>query len=308
MPIVPDILIVEDVRATARQSEILLTKKADFKVEVAKTGKEAIDLYKRYHTADYQGKLKIILMDIGLPDTSGIEVTQQIRNYENANKLATALICGFTASVNEDQMLKYQECGMNGCIEKGSLLIENINKMIIFFQDSPHKFLKPTQFNSPINPPEPAKKLVASTNLVLSNKNASFHITEYPNILIVEDVKISLRLTKAALERENYKVVTATSGEEAVKVYNSYKKYLQIILMDINLPKMTGLDAVQEIRLLEKESHIIKPVLIFGLTGNVSKENIESYKLYPSQSSFRFQSKETLHSLVLLAHLYSHQC
>ena len=76
-----------------------------------------------------------------------------------------------------------------------------------------------------------------------------------------------------------------------------------------------GIERGQQVckEILEKEPGfiIIPPEFdvneTYVIFENLQKD-IKATELYPSQSSFRFQSKETLHSLVLLAHLYSHQC
>jgi two-component system cell cycle response regulator DivK len=67
-----------------------------------------------------------------------------------------------------------------------------------------------------------------------------------PVILVVEDDEKSRRLMHDVLEHEGYDVVVAVDGEEGLDLIRSLHPAL--VLMDIQLPGMSGLDAVREIR------------------------------------------------------------
>ena len=65
-------------------------------------------------------------------------------------------------------------------------------------------------------------------------------------ILLVEDDKFSMKLLKAILEGVGYEVEACDNGEVAIGVLNSKK--FDLIVMDIQLPKLNGLDATTKIR------------------------------------------------------------
>ncbi len=65
-------------------------------------------------------------------------------------------------------------------------------------------------------------------------------------VLIVDDDKNTRRLLKAVLEKENYTVVTAQNGEEALDALD--KEHVDIILLDIMMPKMDGYEFTSLIR------------------------------------------------------------
>ncbi|MEO8137630.1 MAG: response regulator [Betaproteobacteria bacterium] len=65
-------------------------------------------------------------------------------------------------------------------------------------------------------------------------------------ILVVEDDEKSRRLMHDVLEHEGYVVVVAADGEAGLHLIRSLHPAL--VLMDIQLPGMSGLDAVREIR------------------------------------------------------------
>jgi serine phosphatase RsbU (regulator of sigma subunit) len=65
------------------------------------------------------------------------------------------------------------------------------------------------------------------------------------HILLVDDSVVNLKLAKAALEQE-YKVTMVTSGEEALKFLE--KKQPDLILLDIEMPGLSGFDVVEKMK------------------------------------------------------------
>lgn len=74
------------------------------------------------------------------------------------------------------------------------------------------------------------------------------------NVLIVEDNIINLRLLEAFVKRLKVRWQTAMDGAAAVEKWRQGGFHL--VLMDIQLPVMSGLEATREIRRLERENHI----------------------------------------------------
>ncbi|KAI5306568.1 ssk1 response regulator receiver [Ascosphaera pollenicola] len=74
------------------------------------------------------------------------------------------------------------------------------------------------------------------------------------NVLIVEDNIINLKLLEAFMKRLKVRWQTAMNGREAVTKWR--KGGFHLVLMDIQLPVMNGLDATREIRRLERINHI----------------------------------------------------
>ena len=88
-------------------------------------------------------------------------------------------------------------------------------------------------------------------------------------ILIVEDNPQNMRLTEMTLRSENYTLLKATDGEEALDI--ARRERPDLIIMDIQLPKMNGLEVTRKLREPPAFSHTI----IIGLTAYAMKGDKE---------------------------------
>ena len=89
-------------------------------------------------------------------------------------------------------------------------------------------------------------------------------------ILLVEDDKNQRLLYELELRQEGYEVVTASNGKEALEKVQVQRP--DIIIMDINMPKMDGIEAIG--RILDKNKEI--PVIINTAYSNY-KDNYMSW-------------------------------
>ncbi len=72
-------------------------------------------------------------------------------------------------------------------------------------------------------------------------------MSEAARVLVVDDEAAVLDVAKCALERAGYQVQTATTGPQALEVLRS-SNHFGLILLDMSMPGMSGIDAVTEIR------------------------------------------------------------
>jgi osomolarity two-component system sensor histidine kinase NIK1 len=85
-------------------------------------------------------------------------------------------------------------------------------------------------------------------------------------ILLVEDNLLNQRIVTFSLKKFNHDVVIANNGVEAVEHFR-VKKF-DVILMDIMMPVMDGLEATVKIREFENINQIEKRTPIIALTAN----------------------------------------
>ena len=93
------------------------------------------------------------------------------------------------------------------------------------------------------------------------------------NILLVEDNAINMEIAKEMLEMFGAKVTEAWNGLEAVEKFcQSQINEYDLILMDMQMPKMDGCSATKEIRNMDRKD--AKSIIIIALTANAFAEDI----------------------------------
>ena len=75
-----------------------------------------------------------------------------------------------------------------------------------------------------------------------------------PKVLVVEDFEDLRRLVASYLDSRGYQVFEATNGKVAIQTARSEKPHL--ILLDIRLPDINGVDVVRELRKLSQTKHV----------------------------------------------------
>jgi len=89
-------------------------------------------------------------------------------------------------------------------------------------------------------------------------------------ILIVEDNPASLRLLRMALRAQDYILLEATDGEEALDM--AMREKPNLIIMDIQLPKMNGLEVTGRLRQMPAFSHIpVIAITAYAMKGDKEK-------------------------------------
>ena len=96
-------------------------------------------------------------------------------------------------------------------------------------------------------------------------------------IVLVEDNPVDLDLTIRAFKKRKLSnpIIVVRDGEEAIELFNSWAVNAPkpvVILLDLNLPKVNGLDVLKHIRILDRFTKI--PVVV--LTSSSEDRDIES--------------------------------
>ena len=146
----------------------------------------------------------------------------------------------------------------------------------------------PTSPPARVASPRPPKKFIKNEK-TKSGPTGLMEGTVPPiNVLIVEDNNINLKLLEAFMKRMKVRWQSAVNGQEAVNKWRAGGFHL--VLMDIHLPVMNGLEATKEIRRLEK----VNGIGVFSSAPEVDSEETPEIKDPPEEdklsSTFLFKS------------------
>ncbi|KAI9609221.1 hypothetical protein KEM48_002928 [Puccinia striiformis f. sp. tritici PST-130] len=112
----------------------------------------------------------------------------------------------------------------------------------------------------------------------LERRDPGLHPT---HVLVVEDNTINVKVIKRQLTLKGYMVSVAMDGREALnRLYadasgTSGVQSIDIVLMDIQMPVMDGLEAITHLRAAEKTGEIKRRYPVIAVTGNARKEQTE---------------------------------
>lgn len=96
-------------------------------------------------------------------------------------------------------------------------------------------------------------------------------------ILVVEDNEINMEIILAILEDTQAEIIHVWNAEEAIEVFkNSVEGFFDLVLMDVQLPGMSGYEATEQIRNIEEGREYKVPV--FAMTANAFAQDIERSK------------------------------
>jgi len=236
------VLLIED---DERQSEAVkqLISGNDLQVVPVKTGKEAVNELKK-------GGIDCVILDLTLPDVSGVDLLSELRSLE-ISLPPIVVYTGKDLSIQEENYLKkYSE----SIIIKGARSPERLLDEVNLFLHRVESLL-----------PEEKREMLSS----LRSKIPSF---EGKTVLLVDDDIRNIFALMSALEARGLQVQVARNGVEALEALDKNKD-IDLILMDIMMPKMDGYEAMRRIR--RHDDARIRELPIVALTAKAMKEDHE---------------------------------
>jgi len=110
----------------------------------------------------------------------------------------------------------------------------------------------------------------------------------YGTVLVADDESAIRDITTSLLERLGFRVITAADGFETVDLYTEHAEEVSVLLMDINMPRLNGLEATLRIR------HINPKVPVLFMSGYPREQVMDRFGKQPHTDFIKkpFQSNE----------------
>ncbi len=229
-------LIVDDNEAARDVLSSMLTS-LKIQVDTAIDGKSALNCLER--AIKKKTPYDVVLLDWIMPGIDGIETARKIKANAALAKVPAMLMV--TANGREEAYFEAEKAGIN------AFLLKPVYASVMY-----NTLLEILGFASTIGP----RTTRESCKPIEVEKIAGSHI------LLVDDNGINLEVATAFLEDVGLIVTTAITGKECIEALaqNSF----DLVLMDIQMPEMDGLEATKKIR----ATPVIKDIPIIAMTAH----------------------------------------
>ena len=241
------VLVVDDNATNRRILEEMLSSWRMRAVPAA-SGKEALATIRDAHARETP--FPLVLLDARMPDLDGFSIAREIKRTPG---LAGAIIMMLTSGGIRGDAARCRELGIRAYLTKPlrqSELLEAIQAVLAQPADRPQ-----------------TRELVTRYSLAESRRSL--------RVLLVEDNAVNQTYALRVLERAGHKVRVAGNGREALKILESERGF-DIVLMDIEMPEMDGIEATVALRKSEHEAggHLT----IIAMTAHAMKGDPERFR------------------------------
>ncbi len=213
------LLVIED-NAMEQLAISELLAHDDIEIETAASGAEALE---KLHAAPAD----CIVLDLRLPDMPGFDVLTELGKHDTLAQIPVVVFTGKELSAEEDAQL---HALARSVVVKG---VESPERLL----DETALFLHRVITELPPSKQAMIERLHSSDDYVTGR-----------TALLVDDDARNLFALGSVLERRGMKVLTATTGREAIELIEATPD-LAIVLMDIMMPEMDGYETIQAVRI-----------------------------------------------------------
>jgi CheY-like chemotaxis protein len=235
------LLVVED-NEIERQSIVELLNNADVEIATAGSGAEAWEVL-------HGQKFDCVVLDLRLPDISGFELLERVRQDPELRELPIVVFTG--KDLTEDDELR---------------LIRMAESVVLKGVQSPERLLDETALFLHLV----ASELPPGKQEMLERLRQSDEALVGKKILVVDDDVRNIFALTSLLEQHGMQVASAENGAEAISLLDEIGD-IDAVLMDIMMPEMDGYETMRRIR--GKNRHRLLPIL--ALTAKAMKGDRE---------------------------------
>ncbi|MCP4152575.1 MAG: response regulator, partial [bacterium] len=234
---VKELLIVEDNKQQADAIEKIIGA-GDIQISKATSASEALEQLEN-------GDFDCLILDLGLPDKSGVELLDNIRNNPEIKQLPIIVYTGMELSKEQKTIIdRYAE----------STIIKSANSHQRLL-DETTLFLHRVEADMP-SEQQKIMRMLHDKETILSGKR----------ILVVDDDMRNVFSLKKVLSEKGIEVLVGKNGKEGLDVLENNPE-IDLVLMDIMMPVMDGYEAIAGIRNQQKFADL--PVI--ALTAKAMK-------------------------------------
>jgi two-component system, sensor histidine kinase and response regulator len=237
------VLVVDDNATNRRILEDSLTR-WEMVPTVVEGAAAAMQALREAHASGTQ--LPVVLSDAHMPDVDGFKLIEMIRQDPLLNSVRIVML---TSGGERGDVARCQKLGVAAYLSKPFDRLELRDVLLHVLASDPAQ-------------PE---------NGVVLTKHALYKQQRSLSFLVAEDNPVNQRLIARLLEKRGHSVVLVQNGREALEALE--KQAFDIVLMDLQMPEMGGLEATQRVR--EKEKVSGDHLAIIALTAHAMKGDEE---------------------------------
>ncbi len=197
----------------------------------------------------------LFIIDYDTPAGDGFTFIESLRNNKRIVKFPKIIM--LLPMMREDLFDRLNEYGIDMGIGKPIIPLILLNGILDIFN----------------------LKAVAISSTTDSRDVAPKKLGKSYNVLLVEDNKTNQLIAKSLLEQVGITSIIANNGMEAVEQYREHRDGIDLILMDLHMPIMSGYEAAEEIRNLSPKVPIIAMTadVILGVKEKCERSGIYHY-------------------------------
>jgi len=237
------LLVIEDDETQRKAIMELIGAEGDVEVTAAANGQEALQILR-------ERRFDCMVLDLGLPDMTGVEFINRLKTELHVDGIPIVVYTGRELSRKEETELK----GLTDAV-----IVKDVRSPDRLL-DETALFLHRVEANLPEHKRQMLEQLHES-DPVLVGKTA----------LIVDDDMRNIYALTSLLERHKMKVLYAESGSEGIDTLRKHSSDIDVVLMDIMMPEMDGLEAIRKIRSIDE----FRNLAIIALTAKAMKGDRE---------------------------------